>query len=88
MKTLTKTPTPETVEEALALCVTLDVEAKEVGMRTCVRAARARESLDRPHGFWGSSPSKLEILFRGLSHVCCGCHRVGSYELCPKARGL
>jgi hypothetical protein len=82
----TSIPTPQTVEEGLAICEQLQQEAKDQGLQLCVRARRGRIDLARPNGMWTESPARLAMYFEGLSKICCGCHKVGTFIPFPKSR--
>jgi hypothetical protein len=80
----TTLPTPQTVEEALAICDRLQKESKAQGLPVCVRARRGQADLTRPGGFWTESADRLEIYFAGMAKVCCGCHKVGTFDPFPR----
>ncbi len=83
----TTLPTPQTIEEGLAICDQLNLEAKAQGLQTCSRARRGQIDLVRPNGLWTrGGPARLETYFAGLAQICCGCHKVGTFIPFPKQK--
>ena len=80
-------PTPQTIEEAMAICARLQQEAKAQGFPSCTRARRGEFDLPHKRRFWSESPARMAIYFEGLAQICCGCHKVGTYTPFPKQTG-